>query len=709
MEKSKENLKKLFNPQNIAVIGASDEKGSVGFSLMNNLQKSGFKGKIFPVNPYRKKVFRLDTFPTIKDVPEKIDLALVATPAPTVPEVMVQCGQVEVAGAVIISSGFKEVGGQGQELYQRLEKVVQKYSTRVIGPNCLGYLKPSQKVNASFALQNAKEGRVAFISQSGALGASVFDWAILKNIGFSYFVSVGEMVDVGFADLLDYLSEDSETTSAILYIETVKDPARFIESARRFSLKKPMVVLKAGKSEEGAKAALSHTGSIVGDSLVFEAVLKKAGALRVDTLQELFDNTRSLAMQPLPKGNRLAIVTNAGGAAVIATDILVESGGALATISKQSQAKLKSVLPPAANVKNPIDILGDADPKRYRIAVQECLDDKQIDGVLVILAPQAMSDPVGVAKTLVGLPRLGKKTLLASWMGGQEVSKGIEVLQKHYIPAFQYPERAAKTFINLYNYSLNQELLREKPKKTLTGFKPDKRKIFKLLQVAQKEKRNFLTELESKVIFSAYGIPVPPGELVHSKSQAVKMAKKIGLPVVLKISSPGIFHKTDFKGVELDLDTFEELEVAYDQVLKNYSRHFPKSPSAEVLVEKMIKKRFELFLGSKNDVLFGPVVLFGQGGIAVEVFKDYSAGLPPLNSLLAERMIKATKIYRLLKGYRNMKAVDLPALGKIICQFSRLVADFPEFESAEINPLAADEKGMFALDAKIALKTQNST
>ena len=703
MEKEQENLSKLFNPKTIAVIGASDQKGSVGFSLMQNLDRGHFKGKVYPINPFRKKVFSRLAFPTIKDVPGKVDLALVATPALSVNEVMEQCGQSQTAGVVIVSAGFKELPGQGEALFEKLKKTINKYPTRVIGPNCLGYLKPHQNINASFALQTAKPGRVAFISQSGALGASIFDWAVLKNVGFSYFISVGEMIDVGFTDLLEYLEKDEKTESVILYLETVKHPRKFLEVARRFSLKKPIVALKAGKSEAGARAAMSHTGSIVGDSLVFEAILKRVGGLRVDTLEELFDNTRSLAMQPLPKGNRLAIITNAGGAAVIATDILVENGGVPAEISAKRKDRLVKALPVSASVNHVIDILGDAEPARYQLAVEECLKDKNTDGVLVILAPQAMSEPVEVARQLAKLPNPNKKTILASWMGGAEVAKGIEILQEHHIPAYQYPERAAKTFVNLYNYSRNQTLLRHQPKKKIKGFRPDKRKIFRIIRKAEKEKRQFLTELEAKHVFAAYDIPIPPSRLVKSKSQAIEAGRKIGLPVVLKISSPQVLHKTEFRGVELDLDTLEELEVAYKQITKDYQKHFPKVPLEGVLVEKMVKANYELFLGSKKDVLFGPVILFGRGGVAVEVFKDYTAEIPPLDEVLAERMIKSTNIYTLLKGYRNMKAVDMDYLNSIICRFSHLVNDFPEFDSAEINPLSADGEHFFALDAKIVL------
>lgn len=697
-----DQLERIFNPQTIAVIGATNKKGHVGNALMENLIAGGFKGQIYPVNPHRKRISNLKVYPTINDVPEKVDLALVATPAPTVPKIARQCGQAEVAGLIIISSGFKESGKEGKALYKRLLRVVQKYPTRVIGPNCLGFLRPSQNLNASFALQNALPGHVAFISQSGALGASILDWSLKQGIGFSFFISIGDMIDVGFSHLIDFINQDPNTSSILLYVETIEDCRRFMSAARAFSRSRPVFVLKAGKSKEGARAALSHTGSIAGDSMVFEAALERVGALRVSRLEELFDCTHSLAMQKLPPGNRLAIVTNAGGPAVIATDILVERGGRLADISPETQQALRKVLPPAANVVNPVDILGDADAQRYREAVRSCLEDLQIDGVLVILAPQAMTNPTAVAETLATLPNRQQKTLLASWMGGEEVVEGIKILTKAKIPAYQFPERAVETFINMYTYKRNQELLQQTPGTIPSQFTPDLRAAKRLIRNVVSKGRYILTEEESKKLLSYYDFPIPESILAKNIEQSVRAARKIGFPVAMKIAVPNLLHKTEYQGVKLNISSENAVRVAFSEIRENFYLK-TKTRLSGVLVEEMIKKRYELFLGCKKDSLFGPIILFGKGGVDVEVFQDISTALPPLNMKLAQRLLEETKIYTLLKGYRGLPATDLKALQFLLYKFAYLVVDCYEIAEIDINPFSVDETGGVVLDAKIIL------
>lgn len=696
-------LRKLLNPQSIAVIGATENAGHVGFSLIKNLQ-NGFAGKIFPVNPNRKKVCGLRAYPAIGKVPEQVDLAIVAIPAAGVPAVAEECGKAGVSSLVIVSAGFKESGTAGNKLVDQLQKITKKYQLTVLGPNCLGFLRPGKNLNASFAGRTPRAGKIAFISQSGALGTAVLDWAVKENVGFSYFVSIGEMMDIGFHDLIDYFGTDPGTDSILLYMESLTEARKFLSAARASARVKPIVVLKAGKSLEGARAALSHTGSITGNDEVFEAVFKRAGAVRVNTIGELFDCAATLAMQKRPTGKKLTIITNAGGPGVIATDYLIRSGGRLAELAPETIEKLNKILPPAWSRNNPVDILGDADPFRFQQAARIVLNDPNTDGILVILTPQAMTDPVGVARSLVELAADKSKTLLASWMGEFDVEQGREVLRAGNIPVYRIPENAVRSFINLYRYGRNLELLYETPASIPHAFTPNTAANQDLLAKVRKEKRHVLTEQEAKQFLHNYQIPVPRGGVAKNAEEAVKLAQTIGYPVVLKIMSPDILHKTEVGGHRVNLKNKSDVLTAYTDIMASVKKRAPRAKLQGVLVEEMAAKRYELLIGSKKDPLFGPAIVFGMGGVAVEIFRDVRVGLPPLNMALSQRIIEETKIYQLLKGYRNIPGVDVPAIQFLLYKFAYLLADFPEISEVDINPFAVDAAGGMVLDAKVVLE-----
>jgi len=698
-----ETLKTLFNPRTVAIIGATNRKGTVGFDLMRNIIGSGYEGIVFPINNKRQSIYGIKAYPSVQSTPDKIDLAIIATPAKTVPDLVEQCGKAGVKGIVIISAGFIETGKHGKVMVDRILQLSRKYGIRIIGPNCLWFIKPSISLNASFANKMAIPGKITFISQSGALCTSILDWSVKMNVGFSHFVSIGSMIDVGFHDLIDYFGQDPETQSIVIYMESLKNTRRFLSAARAFSRTKPIILLKTGKSSEGAKAAMSHTGSIAGNDAVFDAAFKRAGIIRVNTIGELFDCAKTLAMQKRPKGKRLAVVTNAGGPGVIVTDTLIELGGELAILSANTMNKLNEIMPPAWSKGNPVDVLGDASPERYRDAVQLCIDEPNVDGVLVILTPQSMTDSAKVSEEIVNLPNRYKKTFLASWMGEDDVRNGKNILEKGGIPCFNIPEDAVKSFINMYNYSRNLELLYETPSSIPDAFTPSKTKSKRLINNVVKDNRFVMTEYEAKQLLSHYDIPVIKNFIAKTSKEAGIIAQKTGFPVVMKILSPDILHKTDVGGVKLNIKSKEQAEKAFDEIIKNSVKHKPKANIHGVFIEQMLSKKYELLIGCKKDPLFGPALVFGMGGIAVEIFKDTNVGLPPLNVALSMRILKKKKIYNLLKGYRGMKGVDIESIQFLLYKFAYLVSDFPEIKEIDINPFGVDENGGVVLDAKVIL------
>lgn len=696
-------LDKLFNPRAIAVIGASDEEGGVGNALMRNLVRNDYQGVIYPVNPNRDSVQSIKSYPNIIDIPDKIDLAIIATPAKTVPGIVEECGQAGVSGIVIISAGFAEIGEDGKQASEEVAEIAKRHDMRIIGPNCLGFIRPGIGLNASFANKMALPGQIGFISQSGALCASILDWSVKNSVGFSHFVSVGEALDISFHDLIDYFGSDPDTSSILIYMESLRDARKFMSAARAISKQKPVAVLKVGRTQEGAQAARSHTGSMTGNDNVYDAAFERAGVIRVDTAVELFHVAKTLDMQKRPQNNRLAVVTNAGGPGVIATDFLIAKDGKLAELSDGSIKKMDKFLPSAWSRSNPVDILGDAGPDKYRKATEVCLADKNVDAVLVILTPQAMTNPEKVAREMTAIANKEGKTLMASWMGGDDVASGRRILEKGNIPIYRSPEDAIRTFMYLDKYTKSVESLEETPATIPHAFKPKTGKNRKILKKVIDEDRMVLTEDEVKDILENYDIPVLKNAIAESGGDAARQAAKLGFPVAMKIISPDIIHKTDVGGVVLNVNSKKEVRDAYRKITKSARRANKKADIRGVFIERMVKKRHELLIGCKKDMTFGPAIVFGMGGVAVEIFKDTKVGLPPLNMSLSLRMIEGTKIYKLLKGYRNIPGVDISAIQFLLYKFAYLISDFPEFQEFDINPFSVDESGGVVLDAKAIL------
>jgi acetyltransferase len=694
-------LDKMFNPKKIAVIGASEREGSVGYALMDNLVNSEYQGEICPVNNKRDSILNHRTFKSVKDISGPIDLAIIATPAVTVPSIVQECGEAHVAGIVIISSGFSEIGEEGKMLSEQILATAKKYQMRIVGPNCLGFIRPSLGLNASFAPLMALKGKIAFISQSGALCTAILDWSLVNNVGFSHFISIGSMVDVDFSDLIDYLATDTETESIIIYMESIGNAEKFMQAAKALSKKKPIVILKVGRTSAGAQAAKSHTGSIVGDDEIFSAAFEKVGIIRVETIENLFHVARALAMQPIPQGNRMCVVTNAGGPGVIVADALVSTGGRIAELKKETMDELNGFLPVNWSHSNPVDILGDADPERYVKTLDACLKDDNADAVLVILTPQAMTNPTATARALVAERNTKKKTIYASWMGGAGVAEGGKILEQGNIPIYSEPEDAIKSFsyINKIHANSNgSDCARSVP-----VFSPNTKANQKIIAHALKAGRDALNEMEAKAFLKNYKIPVVKNAVVQTAKQAGEIAKKIGFPVAMKILSSEIIHKTDVGGVMLNISSSREAQEAFIKIISSVKKKKPKAIVDGVLIEGMIKKDFELLIGVKKDPIFGPVIAFGRGGTAVEVYQDTAIALPPIDMCDAKKMIEKTKISTLLKGYRGMRGVDMNDLQFVLYKFSRLIADFPEIKELDINPFAIDAKGGVVLDAKILL------
>ena len=694
-------LDAVFDPENIAVIGASDERGSVGRTLLWNLVSNPFGGTIFPVNPNRKNALGIKAYPTIGDVPAEVDLALIATPARTVPGIVEECAAAGVKSAIIISAGFREVGEEGKALERQIKQTAQESQLRIVGPNCLGIMRPPTGLNATFASSMAQEGNVGFISQSGALLTAILDWSYRENVGFSAFVSAGSMLDVDWGDLISYLGADRYTHSIVLYMESIINARSFLSAAREVAQQKPIIVIKAGRTQAAAEAAASHTGTLAGSDAVLDAAFRRTGVLRVDQIDDLFSMAEVLAKQPRPEGRNLTILTNAGGPGVLATDALIKGGGKLTTLSDETEEQFNEFLPPAWSHSNPVDILGDADPDRYARSLKVASEDENSDGLLVVLTPQAMTEPTDTARKLVEYAKNRRKPILASWMGGTAIAQGESILNEAGLPTFAYPDAAARLFNNMWQYSYNLRGLYETPSlpDDEEGI-PDRETAQQLVDDVHAAGRSLFTEYESKRLLEAYGIPTVETHVATTEDEAVAHAEAIGYPVVVKLHSETITHKTDVGGVMLDLQNTDAVRVAFAQIQDGIAAEGFDGVTVQPMVET---DGYELIVGSSVDAQFGPVLLFGTGGTLVEVFKDRELGLPPLNTTLARRMMEQTKIYEALKGTRGRKAVDLDALETMMVRFSQLVVEQPRIKEIDINPLLALPDRILALDARIML------
>jgi acetyltransferase len=699
-------LHSIFAPNTVAVIGATEKPGSVGRTLLWNLISSPFGGTVFPINPKRSNILGIKAYPNLKAVPEKVELAIIATPAPTVPGIVAECVEMGVKGAIIISAGFKEIGPEGREL----EREIMDLATgkmRIIGPNCLGVMNPISGLNATFASTMAKPGNLGFISQSGALCTAVLDWSFSENVGFSAFMSIGSMLDVDWGDLIYYLGDDPHTKSIVIYMESIGNARSFLSAAREVALSKPIIIIKAGQTEAAAKAAASHTGSLTGSDLVLDAAFRRCGVLRVKRIEELFDMAELLAKQPqLPNGPKLTIITNAGGPGVLATDALIATGGDLATLSEKTIEQLNEVLPTHWSHNNPIDILGDADPERYTQTLEIALKDEQSDGLLVILTPQAMTNPIKIAEDLAIYAQKASKPVIASFMGGNEVTMGEAILNRASIPTYRYPDAAAHLFNLMWQYSYNLRGIYETPSLPQDEENiPNRGLAQNIITEVQASGRTILTESESKQLLAAYGIPIVKTGVAKTEIEAVELSDSMGYPVVLKIFSQTITHKTDVGGVQLNLADADEVRKAYRFIEKSVLEKVGEGHFLGVTVQPMlnVSDAYELIIGSSVDVQFGPVLLFGTGGQLVEIFKDSAIALPPLNTTLARRLIEQTKIYKALKGVRGRKPVNLKDLEQLLVRFSQLVMEQTWIKEIDINPLLANGDALIALDARVVL------
>jgi acetyltransferase len=709
-------LDTIFAPKTVAAIGATDKPGSVGRTLLWNLISNPFGGTVYPVNPKRSNVLGIKAYPDLAAIPEPIDLAVIATPASTVPEIVSQCVEVGVKGVIVISAGFREIGETGVQLEQKILSATRHSGMRIIGPNCLGVMNPHLGLNATFAGAMARPGNVGFISQSGALCTSILDWSFRENVGFSSFISIGSMLDVSWGDLIYYLGDDPATNSIVIYMESIGDARSFLSAAREVALSKPIIVIKAGRTEAAAQAAISHTGGMTGSDDILDAAFRRCGILRVDSIKDLFNMAEILCKQPRPKGKRLTILTNAGGPGVLATDALIQGKGELAQLSTETIASLNEILPSHWSHGNPIDILGDATPERYAQALKIAAADPNSDGMLVILTPQAMTKPKETAEQLQQAAKaLQGKPLLASWMGGEEVAIGEELLNQSKIYTLPYPDSAAHLFNLMWKYSYNLKGLYETPTRSEDGETKEARSLgTEIIQTVQRSGRTLLTEAESKQLLAAYDIPTVPTQIATDPDRAVAIAEEIGYPVVLKLHSEQITHKTDIGGVHLNLVNAEAVRHAYHAIKESVENISSSTLSSEgyfqgVTVQPMIKlEGYELIIGSSIDPQFGPALLFGTGGQLVEVFQDRALGLPPLNTTLARRMMEQTRIWKALQGVRGRKPIDLNALAKLLVRFSYLVVEQPWIKEIEINPLLASPNNLLALDARVILHDANT-
>lgn len=698
-------LNSIFRPKRIALIGVPANPDTVGGMTLRNLVSGGFRGVVYPVNPKYEAVLGIPCFPNVKSLPKVPDLAVITTNAQAVPQIVEECGEAGIKGIIIMSAGFKETGDEGKELEDRVKLIVKKYNMRVIGPNCLGVIVPHQNMNISFAAGMPKKGPVAFISQSGALGTSVLDWAMGENIGFSYFVSIGNTMDVGFGDLIDFLGQDANTKSIILYVESITFAQEFMTAARAFARKKPIIVYKAGRFPESAKAAASHTGALASEDTIYDALFRRAGVARVYNIGNIFDFTDLIARRRIPKGANLAIVTNAGGPGVMASDSLIAKGGKLCKLSPETINELNELLPAFWSHGNPVDVLGDAPPSRFAQATEIVMKDKGVDAVLVILTPQAMTKPSETAKAIIATSDSSTKPIMATWLGGQSMRESRNLFNSSGIATYATPEQAVRAFMTLVDYSKNMNALFETPKEIPVSFHYDMQTLREKFVNEIFPKQKILSQEDAKALINAYGIPSTKPILAIGENKARSIANEIGYPVVLKVESPDISHKMDVGGIALDVKNDEILIAAFHGIMERVHRNAPNATIKGITVQKMIDTRdsVQMILGIKKDPIFGTVMLVGMGGTEAELFMDRRLEFPPLNERLANQMLESLRIYPLLKGYRGSSPKNINKLVEVMIRLSYLAADYPEIEELDINPIIVTKDDVVALDAHVII------
>lgn len=703
------NLDSIFYPSSIAVIGATQREGAVGQAIFSNLLYGKYKGVLYPVNPKAKSIIGVKCYPSVKEIPEQFDLAVLIVPAPSAPQVLRECIEKGAKGAIIISAGFKEIGGEGEKLENEIKEIVQRANIPLIGPNCLGIINtdPEISINASFTISMPKEGNIAFISQSGALCTAVLDYAKGLDFGFSKFISIGNKADVNEIDLLKYLHNDKKTKVILMYLEDIANGYEFIQTARVITSegenKKPIIAIKSGRTLQGARAASSHTGSLTSSDEVYDAIFTQAGILRVERIEDLFDLALGFSEQPLPKGKKIAIITNAGGPGIMATDAAIRYGLELAQLKKETVEDLKKHLPPTSNFNNPVDVIGDARADRYEAALKAVVKDENVDGLIVILTPQSMTDTEEIAKKVVEASSISDKPILATFMGIVDVSKGVEILKKNKIPHYVFPESAAKTMASMYKYV---EWC-SRPRTTVMVFQDLDKEYAKMqFEKVLSEGRKHMPEIEAIEVLKAYKLPTLPSKLVNSLEEAILAAQEIGYPVVLKVVSPDIIHKLDVGGVVVGINDNNSLLEAYVKMKKDLKEKAPDAKIKGINVQKMAKPGLELIIGVNRDPKFGPVLMFGLGGSYVEALKDVTFRLCPIRELGAYKMIEEIRASKIFSEFRGKKAKDKKAVAEIIMRTSQLVMDFPEIQELDMNPIFLYEEGEGAViaDARIILK-----
>ncbi len=702
----KHYLNPLFAPKSVAVFGASDRSDSVGQIVFQNMLQGGFKGALYPINSKNAEVQGQRAYARIADIGEPVELVVIATPPQSVPAIIEECGLHGVKAAVIITAGFGEAGPSGIALEKQLIEAAHRYSIRLIGPNCLGIMRPSIGLNATFNKGAANVGNIALVSQSGALCTAILDWANRNDVGFSSVVSMGSSTDVDFGEILDYLVSDPQTQSILMYIEGIRNARSFMSALRAAARIKPVILVKVGRHPAGSKAAMSHTASLVGADDVFDAAVSRVGVVRVQTVTQLFTAARSLSCGFKPVGNRLAIVTNGGGPGVMATDRAVDLGLTMATLSDATIEYLNQYLPPNWPHSNPVDIIGDAQADRYHHAVKACLEDENVDGVLAILTPQAMTKPLESAQALIALANTHRKPLLTCWMGETQVAEARDAFTKAHRPHFRTPEPAVEVFSHLSAYYRNQKLLMQMPGPLSHHVEPDVESARLIIEGAMQDHRKVLSEMESKALLSAFHIPVARTMVAHSPSEALLIAQQLGFPVAMKINSPDITHKTDAGGVVLNLNNAHEVRAAYQHIIDNVMHNRPNAKVDGISIEPMIVKPNgrELMIGVTTDPVFGPVITFGAGGTAVEIMGDRAVALPPLNSFLVSHLVQGTRIAKMLGAFRNMTPANMEALEDVLLRVSEMVCELPLLKEMDINPLILDEHGALAADARVVVE-----
>jgi acetyltransferase len=699
----KHYLQKIFEPQSVAIVGASDRDNSVGAQVMRNIRESGFRGEIYPVNPKHQKIQGINAYASISDIDHPIDLVVIAIPARAIPGVMRECGDHGVGAAIVLSAGFAEIGKRGKALQHEIVDIARTFDIPLIGPNCLGVIRPRVGLNATFAKSGVKTGQVALVAQSGAFCTALLDWADSNGFGFSAVASLGATADVGFGDVLDYLAVDPETKSILLYIEGVSDARSFMSGLRVAARLKPVIVVKSGRNESGTRAAVSHTGALIGGDDVFDAAIQRAGAVRVNTVSQLFAAAQTLASGTRVEGPRLAIVTNGGGPGVMAADRASDLNVPLAELMPQTIDKLSAALPQHWSHSDPVDILGDADSERYRTATEIVLADQNVDGLLVLLTPQAMTDPTACAEGVIAASREINKPVLACWMGANLVKEGRRCFAKAGIPQFSSPEAGVDAFGYLACYRRNQKALLQAPPPLSKHREPDVEGARLIIEHAMGERRYTLSNAEAKAVLKAFHIPTSPSINVTSAADALVAAEGVGLPVAMKINSPDITHKSDVGGIRLNIREPRSVRTAFREMMDNVKAQSPDARVTGVTIEPMLERPHarEIMIGIAHDPVFGPVISFGAGGTAVEIFADSHVALPPLNEYLSRELIRGTRAARFLKQFRNLPEADAAKLTDVLQRISEIACELPEIQELDINPLLVDEEGVIAVDARV--------